>query len=96
MTAGELRFTRADGRGYREPTALTDEALAHVHVGRAPAAADSGSVDRDVHAVLRQLGFREAEARTAMAKAQAHVGTDASLEVFLREALRCTRPERHA
>ncbi len=108
-TAGGLRFTRADGRGYRERTALTGEtpfpvgALAaaattarragqpHAEPDPAPIAGNGG-VSREAHTVLRRLGFREAEARMAVARAQVNVGQDAALDVLLREALRCTLP----
>ena len=53
---------------------------------------EPASVDahKKVFDALRQMGFRETEAKQAMQVAREEVGASAELEVLLRSALRAT------
>ena len=79
IIAGEapaLRFAHADGRAYGTGVPPNDAANACA---------------RDARLALRTLGFTGADARRAVELAHARVGTHATLEDWLREALRAFR-----
>ena len=73
---GELRFRHADGSDYGAGQVSPRVADARAKAFRA----------------LRSMGFRESEARRAADRAVAHVGTTASVETILRQALALLTP----
>jgi Holliday junction DNA helicase RuvA len=82
---------RAQGVGpklaLRIVTELKDKAGGVVLGGTTPVAAPSG-VGADAVSALVNLGFRPAEASAAVAKAEAELGTDPTLDALVRTALK--------
>lgn len=56
--------------------------------GGLPATAPAGSPGADAVSALQNLGFRPAEASAAVAKAEAELGPEASLDALVRSALK--------
>lgn len=56
--------------------------------GGLPVAAPAGSSGADAVSALQNLGFRPAEASAAVAKAEAELGPEASLDALVRSALK--------
>ena len=59
-----------------------------VGAGAAPTAAPAGSAANDAVSALLNLGFRPAEASSAVARAEAELGTDVSFDALVRSALK--------
>jgi hypothetical protein len=72
-----LRFLHADGASYGAPT-VTPRVAEHA---------------ADAFLALKQLGFKESQARRGVDAALAHVGRDAPLEELIRAALSATRED---
>ena len=104
--AGAWQFLRADGQPYTAVAQLAPgDARSHVgadtqsHVGRTtpgappetPVAAPPEELRHEMHGAMRGLGFSAAVAHAAFARAWVVAGPKASIEVYLREALKATR-----
>jgi Holliday junction DNA helicase RuvA len=66
---------------------LKDKAGA-IALGTGGAAAPVGGNAQDALSALANLGFRPSEAATAVARAEAEVGADATLDLLVRTALK--------
>jgi Holliday junction DNA helicase RuvA len=84
--------SRAQGVGpklaQRIVNELKDKAGGIVLGGAAVLPAPTGGHGADAVSALLNLGFRPAEASAAVAKAEAELGPDASLDILVRSALR--------
>lgn len=92
-TGDKAMVARAQGVGpklaLRIVTELRDKAGGIVlGSGGAPAPAPVGSHSADAVSALQNLGFRPAEASVAVAKAEAELGSDASLDALVRLSLK--------
>jgi Holliday junction resolvasome RuvABC DNA-binding subunit len=58
-----------------------------------PPSAPAIDVQALAYGALRKMGFRETEAKRALAVARSHVGPDAGLEETIRAALRAATDE---
>jgi holliday junction DNA helicase RuvA len=93
-TGDKTMVTRAQGVGpklaLRIVTELKDKAGGVVlgSGGVAAAPSPAGSLSADAVSALQNLGFRSPEASAAVAKAEAELGPEASLDALVRLALR--------
>lgn len=94
MSGDKAMVGRAQGVGPKLAQRIVNElkdkvggALAGIGEGAAAAPA-VGSHSADAVSALQNLGFRPAEASAAVAKAEAELGPDASLDALVRTALK--------
>ncbi|WP_136162040.1 Holliday junction branch migration protein RuvA [Sphingomonas flavalba] len=91
-TGDKAMVARANGVGpklaLRIVTELRDKVGAAAIGGAGPAAAPAGGLTADAVSALANLGFRPAEAGSAVAAAEAELGPGASLDALVRLALR--------
>ena len=71
-SVADLRFRHADGTEY----------------GKRPPGGEEVALFASVFSALRHMGFRETEAKRALAEVRSRVGREATLEEVLRLALR--------
>jgi Holliday junction DNA helicase RuvA len=95
VAAGDHRMiARAQGVGpklaQRIVNELKDKAGGAALGVQGAVAAPEGSHGRDAVSALLNLGFRPAEASEAVAKAEAELGSEASLDALVRAALKKT------
>jgi Holliday junction DNA helicase RuvA len=96
VATGDHRMvTRAQGVGpklaQRIVNELKDKAGGAATISGGSAASPVGSHAQDATSALLNLGFRPAEAADAVAKAEAELGPEASLDALVRTALKKTR-----
>jgi Holliday junction DNA helicase RuvA len=91
-TSDSRMIARAQGVGPKLAQRIVNELkdkVGAVALGVAGASAPpSGSASADAVSALLNLGFRPAEAAAAVAKAEAELGPDASLDAMVRTALK--------